>query len=612
MAVQTAGFRGLAFLLTLPFLGAFVPQWPSRQRPSSVTKVATQHATTKRVVLKASSLDVGITNLPGNSTELSAVNDDSLPEAMLVLPRHSSEDVNKILKETEHLIRNMHKHSKKVEPKKKLKGTKVRDDGGPYDAIFANTYVDLGKVDTVGFDYDYTLVTYTDELLELIYDMALKRLVHDRNYPLEMLDAGLAFDPFFSIRGLAVDRETGWICHLSYTHKVAVAWEGREKVPTSRIYKEYRGKRALNPQERKSRLKPLNDLFSMAECCLIADTIQFFKDRNIDYCPNNAVKDILSAIGDTHISGDFHRIVANDPGRYFDPTPHLKSVLVNLKKSGKRLIFASNSPYWYVNEGMKFVLGDDWINMWDTVIVNAGKPAFYTEIRRPFRQVNKENSRVLFKKVEILDPGAVYTEGCLRELTRLMGLSQAADPNANLEDGAVNLATSRVLYIGDSLFADLVDAKREFGWMTAAVTPEVGEEMEVQQQADYILVERTIEFLLNALRLVQAELGAVERTPEDLKVLDALERLVSTWRDRETALLGNPFGSVFRARYQPSLFAHSLRRYCDLYMPSVSSLRLYSPQHRFYPEQDFRLLAHEINRLGAECWDLEDVLNESD
>jgi hypothetical protein len=246
------------------------------------------------------------------------------------------------------------------------------------------------------------------------------------------------------------------------------------------------------------------------------------------------------------------------------------------------------------------------------VIVNAGKPAFYTEIRRPFRQVNKENSRVLFKKVEILEPGAVYTEGCLRELTRLMDLSQASAPNSNLEDGAVNLATSRVLYIGDSLFADLVDAKREFGWMTAAVTPEVGDEMEVQQQADYILVERTIEFLLNALRLVQAELGAVERTPEDLKVLDALERLVSIWRDRETALLGNPFGSVFRARYQPSLFAHSLRRYCDLYMASVSSLRLYSPQHRFYPEQDFRLLAHEINRLGGECWDLEDVLNDSD
>lgn len=278
----------------------------------------------------------------------------------------------------------MHKHSKTVDPVDKAKGIKATSKtGGPHDAIFANTYVDLGQVETIGFDYDYTLVTYTEELLELIYDMALKRLVHDRQYPLEMLDASLGFDPFFSIRGLAVDKDTGWICHLSYTHKVAVAWEGREKVPTSRIYKEYRGKRALNPKERKSRLKPLNDLFSMAECCLIADTIQFFKERNIDYCPNNVVKDILGAIGDTHISGDFHRIVAEDPARYFHPTPHLKSMLANLKQSGKRLIFASNSPFWYVNEGMKYVLGDDWMKMWDTgtyfktVLLAVAYPSFF-------------------------------------------------------------------------------------------------------------------------------------------------------------------------------------------------------------------------------------------
>jgi hypothetical protein len=142
------------------------------------------------------------------------------------------------------------------------------------------------------------------------------------------------------IIGLAVDKETGWICHLSYTHKVAVAWEGRKQVSTSRIFKEYRGKRGLNPSERKKRLKPLNDLFSMAECCLIADTIQFFNDRDIDYCPSNVVTDILGAIRDTHISGDFHRIVAGNPEEYFDPTPHLKTVLLNLKDSGKNLIFA--------------------------------------------------------------------------------------------------------------------------------------------------------------------------------------------------------------------------------------------------------------------------------
>lgn len=380
-----------AFLLGLTSPStAFVLQTsgvaPSKRSPPGI-QILTRYSdipsiSRRSTSLRASSLDVGILNIPENATEptiaagdSSEVSSDSLPISMVTLPRHSHEGVNEILTETEHLIQNMHKHSKNIDPREEAKNMKQQggsEEGGAYDAIFANTYVDLGQVETIGFDYDYTLVTYTEELLELIYDMALRRLVHDRQYPLDMLDASLAFDPFFSIRGLAVDKDTGWICHLSYTHKVAVAWEGREKVPTSRIYKEYRGKRALNPKERRSRLKPLNDLFSMAECCLIADTIQFFKDRNIEYCPNNVVRDILGAIGDTHISGDFHRIVANDPARYFHPTPHLKSMLTNLKESGKRLIFASNSPFWYVNEGMKYVLGDDWMEMWDTGMCVSG------------------------------------------------------------------------------------------------------------------------------------------------------------------------------------------------------------------------------------------------
>ena len=65
-----------------------------------------------------------------------------------------------------------------------------------------------------------------------------------------------------TLAGLAVDRENGWICHLSYTHKVAVAWEGRHRVSRSRLMEEYSGKRALTPSERRTRLKPLNDLFS--------------------------------------------------------------------------------------------------------------------------------------------------------------------------------------------------------------------------------------------------------------------------------------------------------------------------------------------------------------
>jgi hypothetical protein len=201
--------RVVILLSGLSFSDAFCPQ-RTFHRPASTGNGMAKHRDIKRVALKASSLEVDIANLsdePGNSKKATIAVpaetddvDDALPKEMLTLPRHPLDDVNEILLETEHLIKSMHVHSKKVDPKKNRKDSQL-ERGESYDAIFANTYVDLGKVDTVGFDYDYTLVTYTEELLELIYDMALKRLVHDRQYPMEMLDAGLSFDPFFSIRG---------------------------------------------------------------------------------------------------------------------------------------------------------------------------------------------------------------------------------------------------------------------------------------------------------------------------------------------------------------------------------------------------------------------------
>ena len=124
-----------------------------------------------------------------------------IPSSLLSLPRHSHVGVNDILVKTEATLKALHAHSKVVESTKLF--TMSDDNTGPcHERVFANSYVDLGKVDTVGFDYDYTLVTYTEELLELIYDMALKRLVHDKQYPLEMLHSHLQFNPRFSIRGM--------------------------------------------------------------------------------------------------------------------------------------------------------------------------------------------------------------------------------------------------------------------------------------------------------------------------------------------------------------------------------------------------------------------------
>ena len=184
------------------------------------------------------------------------------------------------------------------------------------------------------------------------------------------------------------------------------------------------------------------------------------------------------------------------------------------------------------------------------------------------------------------------------------------DIQAQLAGGS-SLASPNVLYIGDSLFADLVDAKRDYGWTTGAVTPEVGYEVDLQAKPQFTNAQTVIELLLHTLRELQVLLGNGMRINYDIEVIDSLEKTVSIWREEQNELLGNPFGSVFRAKYAPSLFAHSLRRYCDLYMSNVSDLRHYSPQHRFYPD-DARLLSHEIQKANPECWDFDEILYDKD
>ena len=51
---------------------------------------------------------------------------------------------------------------------------------------------------------------------------------------------------------------------------------------------------------------------------------------------------------------------------------------------------------------MTYVVGPDWREQWDVDIVSAGKPAFYTEENRPFREVGVETGKVLFKPVSLL------------------------------------------------------------------------------------------------------------------------------------------------------------------------------------------------------------------
>jgi hypothetical protein len=66
--------------------------------------------------------------------------------------------------------------------------------------VFANSEMPARYVKCYGFDYDYTLATYSPAVLATIYTLACTHLVQHLGYP-EQLVTKCAYDPTFAIRG---------------------------------------------------------------------------------------------------------------------------------------------------------------------------------------------------------------------------------------------------------------------------------------------------------------------------------------------------------------------------------------------------------------------------
>lgn len=518
------------------------------------------------------------------------------------LPRHpTNAKTNKLLETAEHLANSVLTNKSVLSS-----GAAVNDPFDLEDRVYANTYVNLGSAKVVGFDYDYTLVSYKPAILHLIYDLAKEQLVSKFKYPKELLDLP-GYDPNFAIRGLAVDLDNAWICMLTLRYRVSIAFFGRERVDPMIVRQTYRsetGSGILPPEERKKRLKPLNDLFSTAEACLLADVVQWFRSRNIPFDPRSVVTDVLGAITQAHVSGQLHRTVGHDLERYIEPDGQkLLQLLDRFRSAGKKLMLVSNSPFEFVNKGMVYVCGEDWRSRFDVVVVSAGKPGFYTGTR-PFREVSTRTGRIKFKPITSSSADEVYCQGSIGELVRLMGWTKS-HPTQDRPD----IDGSNIMYIGDSLFADLVDARRLYGWTTGAIIREVSHETAIQASRKWQTAWKVLQILTLCGRECQTTFFSPTADPcgaysqADTKILDDLESLAADWRSYLDALLNPNFGSIFRASRdngqtaQPSLFARCLQRHVDFYTSKVENLGLYSTDHRFYPADYSIGVLHEVLHL---------------
>lgn len=102
------------------------------------------------------------------------------------------------------------------------------------------------------------------------------------------------------------------------------------------------------------------------------------------------------------------------------------------------------------------LIGQNWKNYFDVLIVQARKPRFFTDESRPFRVFDTQSGTHQWDRVVKLEPNKTYYEGTVKQLQELM-----------------NWSGQEVLYFGDHPYSDLADVTLEHGWRTGAIINEL-------------------------------------------------------------------------------------------------------------------------------------------
>ncbi|KAK7073469.1 5'-nucleotidase domain-containing protein 3, partial [Halocaridina rubra] len=173
-----------------------------------------------------------------------------------------------------------------------------------------------------------------------------------------------------------------------------------------------------------------------------------------------------AAIGSIH--PEMHRIVSRNIGEYLIQDHNLVGFFERLKQMGKEIFIITNSPFYFVNAGMSYLLGESWRDYFDVVVASAQKPAFFTDSMRPFRELNEEIHMQTWGPVEKLEKGKIYLEGNLKQLQKLK-----------------KWQGQHVLYFGDHPYSDLADVSLNHGWRTGAIIWELDYEIQCLNDDNY-------------------------------------------------------------------------------------------------------------------------------
>ncbi|XP_070538343.1 5'-nucleotidase domain-containing protein 3-like [Ptychodera flava] len=441
-------------------------------------------------------------------------------------------------------------------------------------AVFANNEISLADIHVYGFDYDYTLATYTDEIHHLIYKLSKDVLIKLKKYPEDIAD--LPYQPDFAVRGLHFDVSKGLLMKIDSFHyiQLGTVYRGLHPVPDDEVKALYDGTHIPLAQMNSfhgtsGNLRQMMDMFSIPEMTLLANIIEYFTEKNIPYDPEYLYIDVHDAVKIVHYSGQMHRTVGSAIGKYLESGQKVSELLRRLKEIGKEVFLITNSAYDFVAKGMNYIVGPDWIDLFDVIVTNARKPHFFSDTQRPFRHFNKNTKSSQWQRVFQFRKGDIYLEGNLEQLHQMTGW-----------------VGSSVLYFGDHVYSDLADPCLRHGWRTGAVIPELEYEINTMNSTSF---KESVTWLVALQNLI--ENMQIHDTPECQAVIQEWLKERNQLRIATKEVFNPRFGSLFRTYHNPTYFSRRLSRFADFYTSDIVNFLDYPPNFTFYPRRS--ALPHE-------------------
>jgi len=451
----------------------------------------------------------------------------------------------------------------------------------PERRVWCNRTLNLRSIRAVGYDMDYTLVHYrTKEWERAAFERALGPLER-RGWPVK----DLAFDPASVIQGLAFDLELGNLVKATRFGYVIRAHHGTR--PLS--FEEQRAAYSSTFVDLSDpRWQFMNTLFSLSEANLFAQAVDLLDDgklpETLGYRDLHRI--LLTALDEAHNLSELKTQIMADPDRFVELDPELPLTLLDQKMAGKRMLLITNSDWTYTRAMMSYTFDGQlprsmkWRELFDLIIVEARKPAFFSS-RQALYRVTDEEQGLLRSHRGALEPGSVYAGG-----------------DAQLVESSLGLSGAEILYLGDHLFGDVHVSKEMLRWRTGLILREMESEIQAMEKSrdiesqlrDLMARKEELDGKFAQLRLERQRLqsrygprpranvadleSSIRSLTEESQQLDARIAPLA----RCTGEMGNPtWGPLMRAGNDKSLFARQVERYADVYTSRVSNFLAQTP-----------------------------------